>query len=352
LREGPDYVASAGPTGIDGVIASVGDTYLGTVEDNYALNWIRLPTGPKPYPVRLFNASAGGRLRASVVCDTGTLLRVVAIPDVVGPGASTQLTAFDPSGCASVVAVITNEAQTAANPSHSEPRSYLLSTDLTPPPAPFVHGPGLLRRFQTQTDIELNWQANEAANYDVRQRNAPHNAGFGNFFTWMARTPTTGGVFEGVAGRTYCFSARAADPALNVSEYGGEGCTAIPVNNMALRHRGPWMKKKGNGHFLDTFSNARSQGASLQLDNVQAARLALVATKCRGCGTVKVFFGRKLLRTVRLGASSTKKNQIFGLAYFDQVRTGRLRVVVVSSGRPVSMSTDSVSCQPLRGVPR
>ncbi|HEV2906548.1 MAG TPA: hypothetical protein VGZ50_04455 [Actinomycetota bacterium] len=343
LREGPDYVAVAGPTGFDGVIASIGGSHIGTVEDNYAINWVRLPTGPQPYPLKLLNASAGGQLRASVVCDTGSLLRATAFPAVVGSGASTQLSAFDPSGCKSVAAVITNEAQTAPNPVESETRSYLLTTDTTPPSGPPVKGPGLLQRFLTQRDVELAWEASGAVNYDVRQRSAPHNADFANFVTWVARTPGTGGVFTGEPGRTYCFSARATDAALNISDFGAEGCTAIPLNNTALRHQGPWTKKKGKGYFLETFSNSRSQGATLELRNVRARRLALVATKCPGCGSVKVFLGRKLLRTLRLGASSIKRKQVFGLAYFDEVRGGRLRVVVATSGRPVKIEGVGVS---------
>jgi hypothetical protein len=79
------------------------------------------------------------------------------------------------------------------------------------------------------------------------------------------------------------------------------------------------------------------------LPNVQAKRLAIVVTKCPRCGTIKVYFGKKLLRTVRLAASSVKKKQIIHLATFDALRTGRLRAVVASSGRPVKIEGVGVS---------
>ncbi|HZA26913.1 MAG TPA: hypothetical protein VE915_04590, partial [Actinomycetota bacterium] len=343
LREGPDYVATRGATNFDGVIASTGGGYIGTIEDNYSINWIRLPTGSAAYPVKLINAGAGGQLRGSVVCDTGSTLRAAALPAVVGSGASTQLAAFDPSGCVSVVGVITNQAQTAANPSTSETRSYLLSTDASAPSAPVLAGAGFSRPFQTQKEIELSWGTEGSADYDIRHRNAPHDATFGNFITWMAHTPSIEGIFTGRVGRTYCFSARAIDAALNVSEYGAEKCTAVPVNNTTLKHKGPWAKKKGKGYFLGTFSLSSANGASLVLPNVQAKRLAIVVTKCPRCGTIKVYFGKKLLRTVRLAASSVKKKQIIHLATFDALRTGRLRAVVASSGRPVKIEGVGVS---------
>jgi hypothetical protein len=49
------------------------------------------------------------------------------LPVVVGTGASTSLANFNPSGCSSVVAVITNQSQTANNPASCTARSYQLS---------------------------------------------------------------------------------------------------------------------------------------------------------------------------------------------------------------------------------
>lgn len=343
LREGPDYVATRGPTNIDGSISTIGGSYLGNIEDNYALNWVRLPTASDPYPVKLMNVSDGGQLRGSVVCDTGSTLLATALQSVVGPGASTQLSVFDPSGCASVIGVITNQSQTAPNPVHSEKRSYLLSTDATPPLAPAIDGSTLSKPFQTNTKIDLSWGVAEAARYDVRYRSAPYGGDFGGFVSWQTGTSGTSAAFIGSPGRSYCFSARATDANLNTSEYGAERCTAIPTANTASKHRGAWTKRKGNGYFLGRYSMTSTQGASLVLANVQAKRLALVVTKCPRCGTVKVFFRNKLLRRIRLGAGSTRKKQIVNLAVFNTVRSGKLRVVVTSSGRPVKIEGLGVS---------
>jgi hypothetical protein len=128
FAEAAGYVGMAGPTSVHGSIAAIGGSYTGSLADNYALNWISLPGGSTPYNVTLQNSSAGGQLRGSVVCDMGSALNVTALPALVGPGGSATLTNFNPSGCSSVVAVLTNQSQTAANPSTCTARSFQLRT--------------------------------------------------------------------------------------------------------------------------------------------------------------------------------------------------------------------------------
>jgi hypothetical protein len=129
LEEGPSYVAAKGANAVHASIASVGGNVSRTLQDNYALNWIGLPvTGT--YSVTLQNNSAaGGQLRGTVACLTGSGMSVTAFPSVVGPASSTALPSFDPASCTGTpVAVITNQAQTAADPPSSTARSYTLST--------------------------------------------------------------------------------------------------------------------------------------------------------------------------------------------------------------------------------
>jgi hypothetical protein len=78
--------------------------------------------------VTLQNTSIGGQLRGSVVCDTGSALNVTPLPALVGPSSSSSLASFNPAGCSSVVAVITNQSQTASNPASCTARSYTLNT--------------------------------------------------------------------------------------------------------------------------------------------------------------------------------------------------------------------------------
>jgi hypothetical protein len=140
LEEGPDYVSKNGFTSVHGSIGAVGDSYTGSIPDNYALNWVRLPVDTNPYHVTLQNLSNGGQFRASVVCNTGSALQINPLPALVGPGATSTLAEFNPAGCVGVIAILTNQSQTAENPSACTNRSYRISLSpggsSTPTPAP------------------------------------------------------------------------------------------------------------------------------------------------------------------------------------------------------------------------
>jgi hypothetical protein len=128
-EEADGYVTYVGwAPGDDGSVAAVGDSYTGSIRDNYAINWVGLPTSGGPYNVTLSNTSAGGQLRASIVADptgdrTGTL-DVEGLPTVVNTGESRSLCYTPPGAPDSVVVVITNQSQTAANPASCTSRSY------------------------------------------------------------------------------------------------------------------------------------------------------------------------------------------------------------------------------------
>ena len=134
LQEGPGYVSAEGPTLPDRTIASVGGSQSTSVEDNYALRWVALPASSAEYNVTLSNNSnQGGLLRGTVACDTGSELRLSPLPDLAASNESTTLMAFDPVGCTSRVLVVTNESQTAANPSNSASRSFSVTTVASSP---------------------------------------------------------------------------------------------------------------------------------------------------------------------------------------------------------------------------
>ena len=134
FEEGPAYLAEAGDTLTHKTIANVGDTASTQVEDNYALNWVRLPAAGH-YAVQLENTSSGGQLRGTVACDTGSALLLSPLPATVSSEASAVLSRFDAAACSSApVLVVTNQAQTAANPTSSSERSYAVSTMASAPP--------------------------------------------------------------------------------------------------------------------------------------------------------------------------------------------------------------------------
>ena len=131
-EEAAGYVSyMGGAPANNGVIAAVGGSYVGSIRDNYAINWVGLPTTGGPYQVTLSNTSAGGQLRASIAADpTGSRtgnLQVSGFPTTVGAGESRSLCYTPPAGTSDVVAVITNQSQTAANPASCAARSYTVA---------------------------------------------------------------------------------------------------------------------------------------------------------------------------------------------------------------------------------
>jgi len=133
FEEGPQYVNGdgvqdgAGPTEPHGTINAVGGSFSGEIPDNYALNWVVLPSDATRYRASLTNTSAGGAFRLTAVCDTGSRFRFATARGLIGPG-QTGGVRVDTAGCLQTVATVTNLAQTGADPEFSESRAYTLST--------------------------------------------------------------------------------------------------------------------------------------------------------------------------------------------------------------------------------
>ena len=71
-----------------------------------------------------------------MACDTGTAVTTVALTGPLTGTQSATVPGFDPAGCTRAVLVITNEAQTSANPTDSSARPYTVSTGAAPPTTP------------------------------------------------------------------------------------------------------------------------------------------------------------------------------------------------------------------------
>ncbi len=127
FEEAADYEAAAGPNAAHAKITPDKRRVDRDLEDDYSMLWVALPGGTSSYDITLRNTDAGGTLRGSVVCDTGTTLAVSPLPSTVGGGATTTLVDFDPTGCTSVVAVVTNQTQSPGNPDNPVKRTFKLS---------------------------------------------------------------------------------------------------------------------------------------------------------------------------------------------------------------------------------
>jgi hypothetical protein len=62
----------------------------------------------------------------------------------------------------------------------------------------------------------------------------------------------------------------------------------------------------------------------------------LVATKAPGQGKVNIMLGKTLLRQVNLSSTTTQKKQVFE-STFPAARSGTVKLVVATSGKPVKI---------------
>lgn len=112
----------------------------------------------------------------------------------------------------------------------------------------------------------------------------------------------------------------------------------VPFDDRALRSVKAWKRAKQKGHFRNSVSITRVEGAALVTRKPQKfRRVVLVADKGRGFGTVQVFRGKQLLREVNLHAKKklVKRKVIPVKRFTGKLRSGRIRVVVTSAGKPV-----------------
>ncbi len=66
-----------------------------------------------------------------------------------------------------------------------------------------------------------------------------------------------------------------------------------------------------------------------------AKRIAIVATTCSTCGTVRVYLGSTLLKTISLKSTTTVNRKLITVTTFTSARTGTLSIKVYSSGKKV-----------------
>jgi subtilisin family serine protease len=194
--------------------------------------------------------------------------------------------------------------------------------------------------FQRERTFQVNWRAvANTARYDIQYRAAKLRGIYGSWVSWKSNTPATSTSFTGRAGMSYCFRVRANPQSGYVSEWTNPRCTSVPVSvrNRSMRGRGGWRFFAARGRYLNAFALSSRRGATLGLTGVRATRLALVATKCPRCGSVNVYWNKRLLASVRLTSASVLYKQVIEVASFASQQRGGIRIVVTSRGKPVAI---------------
>ncbi|MFN8630034.1 MAG: carboxypeptidase-like regulatory domain-containing protein [Chloroflexota bacterium] len=198
----------------------------------------------------------------------------------------------------------------------------------------------VLPTFLATTSIAVKWSGTPGTNpiegYDVRYRRAAWNgSGFTSYTLWKSDTYGSGATLTGVAGSTYCFSARAIDWMGLMSAWSAEVCTAVSLDDRSLTKSSGWSAKTGSAYYKSTYVQTTKSGAKLTASKVTAQRIAVVATMCSTCGSIKVYWGSTLLKTISLKSAKTVNKKLITVVAWPAPKTGTLYVKVASSGKKV-----------------
>ena len=174
------------------------------------------------------------------------------------------------------------------------------------------------------------------ASYDLRYRTTDY-AGVRSPWHyptgWQRTSRTAVGSPTLRPGNTYCFAVRARDAAGNRSTWSAPRCVTRVLDDAALSVSTGWTRRSVDGYYQHTVTTATAHGAVASLAGTQSRRIAIVATTCPTCGTVRIIIGGTAVATIDLRTSFVHRRAVLvvpGVAY----RSGRLVVRVVSpSGR-------------------
>lgn len=217
--------------------------------------------------------------------------------------------------------------------------------DKTAPAVPSITKPK--RAKLLSRTVQVAWQAVEdGATYDVRYRQASHGGRFTDMTDLVTQSEQTSDRLRATPGSTYCFSARAADAAGNVSSWSDERCTVVALDDRSLSARSGWARRTGKVHYLRTFTKTKRRGARLVSPRVRVRQINLVAQRCRGCGRVAVFFDGNRVGAANLEARRTFNKRVIRIADLGSVRRGKIRIVVLTSGEPVKVDGLALSRYP------
>jgi hypothetical protein len=171
----------------DDATLSLGARVTRTIADDYSAHRLALPQGGPPFRFTIANGGPSNALRASVACDLGSSLRVVAVGGVLRTGEAATATA-DPSGCQpdSLVAVVSDGRVSRGNPSTVSTSGYEVAT------GDAAHGVVTVR--VTGPGTVASTPAGIACGSDCSEWFAP-----GTDVTFTA-TPITGAQFTGWSG--------------------------------------------------------------------------------------------------------------------------------------------------------
>ncbi len=137
----------------------------------------------------------------------------------------------------------------------------------------------------------------------------------------------SGASLKGLKAGTHTFSVAASDAAGNADATPATRTFTVPYDDGAFKAHGTWKVKKSKKTFGGDYSTSKRSGDKLvrKVDGVTS--IVLVVSTGKNLGPVKVFLGKKLLKTVKLDGKN-KTSVLKSVATFPSSRSGTLKLVV------------------------
>jgi hypothetical protein len=155
-----------------------------------------------------------------------------------------------------------------------------------------------------------------------------------------ALTTTSYNLSGLLPGYDYCLRVIATDKAGNVSIASKTSCISRFIDDHAAVHSLGWSQGRSSAYYAGTYSTARSTNRTLTIAGFRGIRLAIKAIVCPTCGSIRVYVGTSLIRSVSL-ASTVGKNTVILLPPFSS-RAGTIKIVTLST-KPVTIDAIGAS---------
>lgn len=151
-----------------------------------------------------------------------------------------------------------------------------------------------------------------------------------------ARTCVPGRLsLGGLTPGTHLLRATARDRAGNTDASAATRYWTVPAPARSLVRSAGWSLLRLSTAYGGQVASTTRKNASLTYAVRGARRLALVASGGTNHGTVRVYAGSRLVKTVSLRTTRAMTKRVIPVTSFGAAFTGRVKVVVVTSGRPV-----------------
>jgi hypothetical protein len=210
--------------------------------------------------------------------------------------------------------------------------------DVQPPAVGLAGVPAFSQAASQKLVYEAVDNRSGLKSYDVRWRTGVPTGVWGHWHrprAWQTTTVGTQTLHGLKPGRSYCFAVRARDRLGNVSAWGDPQCVTRMADDASLALARGWSRVKVQGVLGGSVTRATAKGATLVRAG-KVSRIALVVVRCPGCGTLGVYRGDTLVKSLSLTGRSGLRSWVS--RPFPK-RAGPVRLTVLSSGKPVALDS-------------